>query len=68
MKNGEVQLVFNTVEGTQAIRDSFDIRRTALVYKIPYYTTVAGALAAARGIAAVKAGELDVRPLQSYFS
>ncbi len=68
MKNGEVQLVFNTTEGAQAIRDSFDLRRTALTHKIPYYTTVAGALAATRGIAAVKAGELDVRPLQSYFS
>jgi carbamoyl-phosphate synthase large subunit len=68
MKNGEVQLVFNTTEGAQAIRDSFDLRRTALLNKIPYYTTVAGILAATRGIAAVKAGELDVRPLQSYFS
>jgi carbamoyl-phosphate synthase large subunit len=68
MKNGEVQLVFNTTEGSEAIRDSFDLRRTALLNKIPYYTTVAGALAATRGIAAVKAGELDVRPLQSYFS
>jgi carbamoyl-phosphate synthase large subunit len=68
MKNGEVQLVFNTTEGTQAIRDSFDLRRTALVHKIPYYTTAAGALAATRGIAAVKAGDLEVRPLQSYFS
>ena len=68
MKNGEVQLVFNTTEGAQAIADSFDLRRTALLHKIPYYTTVAGALAATRGIAAVKAGDLDVRPLQSYFS
>ena len=68
MKNGDVQLVFNTTEGAQAVRDSFDLRRTALLHKIPYYTTVAGAQAAARGIIAVRAGELDVRPLQSYFS
>jgi carbamoyl-phosphate synthase large subunit len=68
MKNGDVQLVFNTTEGAQAVRDSFDLRRTALLNKIPYYTTVAGAQAAARGIIAVRAGELDVRPLQSYFS
>jgi len=68
MKNGDVQLVFNTTEGAQAVRDSFDLRRTALLHKIPYYTTVAGAQAAARGIVAVRAGELDVRPLQSYFS
>jgi carbamoyl-phosphate synthase large subunit len=34
--------------------------------KIPYYTTAAGSLAAAQGIAAIRAGELDVRPVQSY--
>jgi carbamoyl-phosphate synthase large subunit len=67
MKNGEIQLVFNTTEGAEAIRDSFDLRRNALTHKIPYYTTVAGALAATLGIAALKAGDLEVRPLQSYF-
>ncbi len=67
MKNGEVQLVFNTTEGKQAMSDSFDLRRTALMNKIPYYTTVAGALAAVEGIAAVKSGSLEVAPLQSYF-
>ena len=36
--------------------------------KIPYYTTAAGARAAVEGIAAVRAGELGVAPLQSYFS
>ncbi|HEY4135471.1 MAG TPA: carbamoyl-phosphate synthase large subunit, partial [Alphaproteobacteria bacterium] len=67
MKNGEVQLVFNTTEGKQAVSDSFDLRRTALMNKMPYYTTVAGALAAVEGIAAVKSGSLEVAPLQSYF-
>jgi carbamoyl-phosphate synthase large subunit len=66
MKNGDVQLVFNTTEGRQSLEDSFSIRRTALMMKIPYYTTAAGALAAAQGVAAVNAGALDVRPLQSY--
>ena len=66
MKNGEVQLVFNTTEGPQAIKDSFSIRRTALTMKIPYFTTSAGALAAAQAIGALKAGDLEVRPLQSY--
>jgi carbamoyl-phosphate synthase large subunit len=68
MKNGEVQLVFNTTEGAEAIRDSFELRRTALVNKIPYYTTVAGICAATQGIAAQKAGGLEVEPLQTYFS
>ncbi|MGE0743791.1 MAG: carbamoyl-phosphate synthase large subunit, partial [Rhodospirillales bacterium] len=67
MKNGEIQLVFNTTEGAQATADSFSLRRTALLSRIPYYTTVAGARAAVEGIAALKAGSLDVTPLQSYF-
>ncbi|WP_422011733.1 carbamoyl-phosphate synthase large subunit [Reyranella sp.] len=67
MKDGKVQLVFNTVEGASALTDSFTLRRTALMNKIAYYTTVAGAKAAVEGIAAVKQGGLDVAPLQSYF-
>jgi len=67
MKNGNVQLVFNTTDGVQAISDSFSIRRSALTLKIPYYTTVAGALAAVEGIRAMKSGSLEVAPLQSYF-
>ncbi len=66
MKNSEVQLVFNTTEGKQSLQDSFSLRRTALMMKIPYYTTAAGALAAAQAIGAIKAGELDVRPIQDY--
>jgi carbamoyl-phosphate synthase large subunit len=66
MKNGEIQLVFNTTEGRQSLQDSFSLRRTALMMKIPYYTTAAGALAAAQAIGALAAGELEVRPLQSY--
>jgi carbamoyl-phosphate synthase large subunit len=66
MKNGEVQLVFNTTEGKQSMLDSFSIRRTALMMKIPYYTTASGALAIARAISAMKAETLEVRPLQSY--
>ncbi|MDR3510215.1 MAG: carbamoyl-phosphate synthase large subunit [Caulobacteraceae bacterium] len=64
MKNGEVQLVFNTTEGRQSLADSFSLRRTALMMKIPYFTTTAGALAAAQAITAK--GELEVRALQSY--
>jgi carbamoyl-phosphate synthase large subunit len=66
MKNGEVQLVFNTTEGKQSLEDSFSLRRAALMMKIPYYTTTAGALAAAQAIAAQAEGTLEVRPLQSY--
>ena len=67
MANGQVQLVVNTTDGSQAVRDSASIRRSALQYGIPYYTTVAGAKAAAAAIAALHDGGLEVAPLQSYF-
>jgi carbamoyl-phosphate synthase large subunit len=66
LKNGEVQLVFNTTEGSQALTDSMSIRRTALTMKVPYYTTMAGAVAVTEAIAALQAGSLEVAPLQSY--
>ncbi|MEL6336888.1 MAG: carbamoyl-phosphate synthase large subunit, partial [Pseudomonadota bacterium] len=66
MKNGDVSLVFNTTEGAQSVKDSFEIRTTALSMKISYYTTAAGALAAARAIEAMSEGALDVMPLQAY--
>ncbi|MCP4383842.1 MAG: carbamoyl-phosphate synthase large subunit [Hyphomicrobiales bacterium] len=68
IKNGEVQLVFNTTEGAQALSDSRSLRRAALLHRVPYYTTVAGAGAASLGIDAYKHGSLEVRPLQSYFT
>jgi carbamoyl-phosphate synthase large subunit len=66
MKNGDIQLVINTTEGAQSLRDSYDIRRTALMQNIPYYTTLAGARAAVQAIAAARSGALTVRPLQAY--
>jgi carbamoyl-phosphate synthase large subunit len=67
IKNGGVQLVFNTTEGAQALSDSRSLRRAALLHRAPYYTTLAGALAAAEGIRAFRAGDLEVRALQDYF-
>ncbi|MDZ5454524.1 carbamoyl-phosphate synthase large subunit [Labrys sp. ZIDIC5] len=67
IKNGSVQLVFNTTEGAQALADSRSLRRAALLHKVPYYTTLFGAVAAAQGIKANKGGDLEVRALQSYF-
>ena len=66
LKNGQVQLVFNTTEGGQALADSLSIRRTSLQQKVPYYTTIAGAAAATQAIAALKEGSLEVASLQSY--
>jgi carbamoyl-phosphate synthase large subunit len=67
IKNGEVQLVFNTTEGATALADSRSLRRAALLHKVPYYTTLSGAVAAAQGIKAYLAGDLEVFALQSYF-
>ncbi|MBU6155895.1 MAG: carbamoyl-phosphate synthase large subunit [Alphaproteobacteria bacterium] len=66
MKDGTIALVFNTTEGAQALKDSLSIRRTALMQKIPYYTTAAGAAAAVQSISALRTTMLDVAPLQSY--
>jgi carbamoyl-phosphate synthase large subunit len=66
LKNGGVQLVFNTTEGAGAMEDSKSIRQAALLARVPYYTTLPGCLAAVKGIAAMKSGALAVRPLQDY--
>ncbi len=68
IKNGEVHLVFNTTEGATALADSRSLRRAALLHKVPYYTTLSGAVAAAQGIKAYLGGDLEVRALQSYFA
>jgi carbamoyl-phosphate synthase large subunit len=60
--------VINTTDGTKAISDSKSLRRATLMQKVPYYTTMAGAQAAAEAIQALKAGNLEVRTLQSYFA
>ncbi|HEX4767571.1 MAG TPA: carbamoyl-phosphate synthase large subunit [Lichenihabitans sp.] len=68
IKNGGIQLMVNTTEGARALSDSRDLRRAALLHKVPYYTTLAGAIAAAKGIRAYLDGELEVRALQDYFA
>ncbi|MBS0639311.1 MAG: carbamoyl-phosphate synthase large subunit [Acetobacteraceae bacterium] len=67
IRSGEVQLVINTASTPQSVADSFAIRRSALTHQVPHYTTLAGARAAVHAIAAMKAGTLEVAPLQSYF-
>ena len=67
IRNRQVQLVINTTDSNKAISDSKSLRRAALMQKVPYYTTMAGAMAAAEAIEALKKGQLEVAPLQSYF-
>ncbi|WP_132250146.1 carbamoyl-phosphate synthase large subunit [Methylobacterium segetis] len=68
IKNGDIHLVLNTTEGAGALSDSRSLRRAALLHKVPYYTTLAGAMAAAEGIKAYLEGDLQVRALQEYFA
>ena len=67
IKNGEIQLVLNTTGTRSSQSDSKPIRQTALLQKVPYYTTLPGILAVTKAIAAQRAGKLDVKPLQDYF-
>lgn len=67
IRNRQIQIVFNTTDGQKAVSDSKSIRRATLMQKVPYYTTLSGAAAVAEAIAALKAGSLEVRPLQDYF-
>jgi carbamoyl-phosphate synthase large subunit len=66
--DGDVAIVFNTTEGWQSLKDSHSIRTTALNKKVPYFTTAAASLAAARSIEAVRGRALEVASLQSYYS
>ena len=66
IKTGEVVLVVNTPSGSQSQEDDAHIRKTAIRYNIPNITTPAGALAAAKGIAARKQGQDALCTLQSY--
>jgi carbamoyl-phosphate synthase large subunit len=63
LKNGDIALVFNTTQGAQAVNDSRDIRRVALMDKIPYFTTAAGSIAATAAMKARREG-YGVRTLQ----
>jgi len=66
MKNGEIHLVINTPSGKASQVDDSYIRKTAIKYNIPYVTTIAAAMAAAKGIAKRREGEALVRSLQDY--
>ncbi len=66
IKNGEIQLIINTPIGRLGTHDDSYIRKAAIKYKIPYITTIAAAVAAAKGIAAVRRGHGRAKSLQNY--
>jgi carbamoyl-phosphate synthase large subunit len=66
IQTGKIALVINTTDGMQSLADSFSIRRSALECRVPYFTTIAGAGAAAEGISRLRHGLLGVKPVQEY--
>lgn len=64
LKNNEIQLVINTTFGKKEVKDSFDIRRTALLKNIPYFTVLSAARVAIDAIEALGQNQLDVEALQ----
>lgn len=64
--DGEIALVFNTTEGWQSLKDSEDIRRSALMNKVSYFTTASASIAATQAIEALRMRKLEVCPLQDY--
>jgi carbamoyl-phosphate synthase large subunit len=68
IKDGHVHIVFNTTEGWQSHKDSASIRASALMQRVPYFTTASSAAAVARSIAVLRDGGLEVRSLQDYYS
>ncbi|MDQ4087384.1 MAG: carbamoyl-phosphate synthase large subunit [Pseudomonadota bacterium] len=68
IKDGEIDLIFNTTEGWQSHRDSASIRASAVAQRVPYFTTAASSAAVVRAIAARRERSLEVRSLQDYYS
>jgi carbamoyl-phosphate synthase large subunit len=64
MQRKEIAMVVNTHEGSLSAQDSYEIRRAALTYGIPYFTTMTAAAAAAEGIREIRANHMDVMALQ----
>jgi carbamoyl-phosphate synthase large subunit len=66
IKNKEINFVINTVSGTQAQRDSFSIRQSALQYRVPFTTTISGAIAVVNAIDMLKKKRVNIKSIQEY--
>ncbi len=67
LKNKEINMIFNTPRGMKSLEDSYAIRRSAIEFAIPYYTTMRGAFAASSAIKSLKEEKLSVKPIQDYY-
>jgi carbamoyl-phosphate synthase large subunit len=68
IRAGQVQLVINTTETGETVKESFSIRRSSLMRNVAYFTTMTGALAGAMAIERLRLSELQVKPLQEYYT
>ena len=66
IEQGEIQLVINTTFGTQAINDSFSLRRASLMQNLPYCTTIRGAQALVAALQEIQENDLSIASLQEY--
>lgn len=66
IKNKAINFVINTVSGAQAQRDSFSIRQSALQYRVPFTTTISGAIAAVNAINMLKKKQVNIKSIQEY--
>ncbi|MCX7816484.1 MAG: carbamoyl-phosphate synthase large subunit [Syntrophales bacterium] len=67
IKNGDIHLVINTGMGRKSSLDGYHIRRSALMYNIPYFTTIAGAWALTEALSALRHKKWNVKSLQEYY-
>jgi carbamoyl-phosphate synthase large subunit len=68
IKNKEISFVINTVSGAQAQKDSFSIRQSSLQYRVPFTTTMSGAIAAVNAIEMLKKKQVNIKSIQEYHS
>ena len=66
IKNNEIDLTINTPSGREAHTDQISLRSLAVMYDVPYITTISGASAAVNGIEFLQKGEIEVKALQDY--
>lgn len=67
IKNGDIHMVINTGLGHKSSLDGYHIRRSALIYNIPYFTTIAGAWALTEALSALRSRGWNVRSIQEYY-
>ncbi len=67
IEGNKIQLIINTTQDSQSLKDSYSIRRAAVKYKIPYFTTISAAKLAITGISVMRGKKPKVKSLQEYY-